>query len=154
MSDTRVPSAAPILRVEAVLENVPLAMDFVAHCAQVAGFSEQALYEIRVAVDEACANITRHAYAGMEPGDMEVSCYLADRVRINDQTFVIRIRDWGISFHPDDIADPDVSAPLEERTPGGLGLFLIRQFMDQVQFTFDPELGNELIMTKRLHVAN
>lgn len=132
------------LRTEAVLENVPLAIDFVTQQARAAGFDERALYQIQVAVDEACANIVDHAYAGMESGDMEVSCCL------NDATFVIRVRDWGTSFDPDAIADPDRDAPLEERALGGLGLFLIRQFMEGVQYTFDPKLGNELVMTKRI----
>jgi serine/threonine-protein kinase RsbW len=132
------------LTTKAVLENVPLAIDFVTQQARAAGFDEQAVYQIQVAVDEACANIVDHAYAGMESGDMEVSCSL------NDGTFVIRVRDWGTSFNPDAIEDPDREAPLEERALGGLGLFLIRQFMEGVQFTFDPKLGNELVMTKRI----
>ena len=106
--------------------------------------SDKAKRDLTLAVDEACANIVDHAYAGMESGDMEVSCCL------NDATFVIRVRDWGTSFHPDAIADPDRDAPLEERALGGLGLFLIRQFMEGVQYTFDPKLGNELVMTKRI----
>lgn len=105
------------------------------------------MYEIQVAVDEACANIVQHAYAGMEPGYMQVSCSLDGR------TLVIRVRDWGRGFDPNEIEDPDVTAPLEERSLGGLGLFLIRQYMEQVQYTFDPELGNELLMTKSLNVA-
>ena len=66
--------------------------------------------------------------------------------------FVIQIRDWGQSFDPAVIPEPNVDAPLEERPLGGLGLFLIRQSMDDVQFTFDPEHGNELRMEKRLRV--
>jgi serine/threonine-protein kinase RsbW len=137
----------PTLRTKAVLENVPEAIDFVAQSARVAGFKDQALCQIQVAVDEACANVVHHAYAGMEPGDMEVSCCL------DGQNFVVRVRDWGTSFDPKEVQDPDTSAPLDERTLGGLGLFLIRQFMEQVQYTFDPEMGNELMMTKRLQVA-
>jgi anti-sigma regulatory factor (Ser/Thr protein kinase) len=51
------------------------------------------------------------------------------------------------------VADPELDAPLEERTLGGLGLFLVRQVMDNVQFRSDPEQGNELVMSKRLHIA-
>lgn len=138
---------ASILKVEAILESVPQAIDFVTDQAQAAGFKKQALSEIQIAVDEACANIVHHAYGEMEAGDMEVVC------SIEGQCFVIRVRDWGKSFAPDEIDDPDVNAPLEDRTLGGLGLFLIRQFMEQVEFAFDPEMGNELIMRKGLPVA-
>jgi serine/threonine-protein kinase RsbW len=138
----------PTLRLKATLEEVPLALDFVTQSAKAAGFDEQALYQIQVAVDEACANVVEHAYRDVDPGDMEISCCL------DEQTFVIRVRDWGASFDPDEVEDPDVDAPLEERSLGGLGVFLIKQFMEQVQFSFDAERGNELVMTKRLQAAD
>jgi serine/threonine-protein kinase RsbW len=132
------------LRMRAVLENVSLAVDFVAKWGEAAGFQGQDLYTIQVAVDEACANIVQHAYAGMEPGDLEISCHL------EGTAFVVQIQDWGKSFEPDSIADPDVEAPLEKRNLGGLGLFLMRQFMDNVQFITSPGGGNRLLMFKRL----
>jgi serine/threonine-protein kinase RsbW len=128
---------------KAILDNVPRAMTCVRASAQAAGFDDQVLYQIELAVDEACANIVQHAYEGVEPGDMEVSCCL------DGPNFVIQIRDWGKSFKPDQVPEPDVCAPLEERTLGGLGLFLIKHVMDHVQFTFDPEGGNTLIMLKK-----
>lgn len=131
------------LRLRAVLENVPQAMDYVTQWAEAAGFEERGTYEIQLAVDEACANVVDHAYRGMEPGMLEVSCWL------DDQGLTIQVCDWGRSFDPEGVEEPDVEAPLEERTLGGLGLFLVRQVMDEVEFSFDPERGNRLRMTKR-----
>lgn len=135
------------LRVRAVLENVTLAIDCVAQVAQAAGLDDQTVYQLQLAVDEACANVVDHAYEGVEPGDMEISCDL------DEQELTIRVRDWGAGFIPGEVPEPDVDAPLEERTLGGLGLFLIRQVMDQVCYERDPEQGNELTMTKRFQVA-
>lgn len=135
------------LRLRAVLENVPHAIDFVTEVARAAGFDDRALCDIQVAVDEACANVVFHAYAGMEPGDMEISC------GPDGQEFVVRLRDWGAAFDPDSIPTPDVTAPLEERTLGGLGLYLIRRYMDHVDFCFDPVVGNTLTMKKQLTFA-
>lgn len=135
------------LRLKAILESVPLAIDCVTKTARAAGFDDGALYEIQLAVDEACANVVDHAYQGVEPGEMEVSCIFGD------QCLTIRVRDWGTGFDPGGIEVPDVNAPLDERTLGGLGLFLIKQVMDHVQFAFHPETGNELVMTKRLHAT-
>ena len=134
-------------RAVAVLESVPKAVDFVADKACEAGLDAKAVYQIQVAVDEACANVVHHAYAGLEPGDMEVSCHL------DGQAFVVRVRNWGSSFEPEKVVDPDIDAALEDRALGGLGLFFIEQFMDHVEYTFDAESGNELVMTKRLHDA-
>lgn len=132
------------LRLKAILENVPVAIECVSQLAESAGFDQGALYEIQLAVDEACANVVQHAYEGSDPGDMEISC------RFEDQTLSIRVRDWGWGFDPNGVEVPDVEAPLEERTLGGLGLFIVRNVMDDVKFTFDAVLGNELTMSKRL----
>ena len=132
------------LRMKAILENVPRAMRCARAAAQQAGFEPSTLYQIELVVDEACANVIQHAYADLEPGDMAVACYLDGR------RFLIEVRDWGRSFDPQTVPEPDVEAPLEERSLGGLGLFLIREFMDEIEFSFDPDEGNVLTMVKRL----
>jgi anti-sigma regulatory factor (Ser/Thr protein kinase) len=132
------------LRLRAVLENVPVATECVAVIARAAGLEDHFLYQVQLAVDEACANVVEHAYRDLEPGDMELVCSL------DDGTFTICVRDWGRGFDPNGVAVPDVGAPLEERSLGGLGLFLVRRMMDSVQFHFDAERGNELVMVKRL----
>ena len=135
------------MRMKAVLENVPRAIECVTEWAQKAGFDERALYEIQLAVDEACANVVDHAYQGEDTGDIEVSCHL------DAQILTVQVRDWGTGFNLAEVEEPDLEAPLEERSLGGLGLFLVRQVMDEVQFTSDPEQGNELRMSKRLDIA-
>jgi serine/threonine-protein kinase RsbW len=135
------------LKVEAALENVPLAIECVARAAREAGVDEKTLYQVQLAVDEACANVALHAYKGLELGDMQVTCYL------DAETLSISVRDWGKGFVPEDVPRPKIDAPLEERTLGGLGLFMIQQVMDHVRYTFDAEAGNELFMQKRLPLA-
>jgi anti-sigma regulatory factor (Ser/Thr protein kinase) len=135
------------LRVKAVLENVSAAMDFVTQAARAVGCEEQALNQILLGVDEVCANVVDHAYKGMEQGDMEVSWCL------EGQDFVVSVRDWGRSFDPNSIEDPDVDAPLEERSLGGLGLFLVRQVMDRAEYSSDPGRGNQWTLVKRLELG-
>ena len=83
----------------------------------------------------------------MEPGEFEVSCLL-DHLGLT-----IYVCDWGRGFEPGEVEQPDVEASLEERTLGGLGLFIVGKVMDDVEFTFDPRSGNRLRMVKRLRVA-
>jgi serine/threonine-protein kinase RsbW len=135
------------LKLPAVLENVPVVTQRLAEAAKAVGFDGHALYQIELAVDEVCANVVEHAYSAQEQGDMEVSCHL------DGQTFVVRVRDWGAGFDPNGVEKPDVNAPLEERGLGGLGLFLVQQAMDEVKFSFDPHGGSELLMRKRLEIA-
>jgi serine/threonine-protein kinase RsbW len=136
-----------LLRIKAILENVSRAMVFVVAEARDAGLEAEAVHHIRLAVDEACANVVEHAYKGLEPGDMEIVCGL------EGPEFVVRVRDWGHCFDPDQVAVPDITAPLEERSLGGLGLFLIYQVMDRVEYQSDPHRGNELLMAKRVSIG-
>jgi serine/threonine-protein kinase RsbW len=116
---------------------------FVEEASRELGLDDRLTRDLLLAVDEACINVMRHAYDGRR-GDVEVTIELAeDGVRAV-------VRDWGAPFDPLSVPEPDVSAPLDERTPGGLGLFLMRSVMDQVEFHFDGAKGNTLTMFRRL----
>jgi len=132
------------LRLPAVLENVPVVMDRIVEAATRVGLDEATLQQIRLVIDEACANVVTHAYEGMEPGDMEITC------AHSGQACMIQVRDWGQGFALDCVPVPDLDCSLDERSLGGLGLFLIRHFMDQVEYSRDARTGNVLTMTKKL----
>lgn len=115
---------------------------FVEEVGESIGIPERELYELELAVDEACTNVIEHGYRGVG-GKIEIEIQ-----SLNGGVQVV-VRDWGEPFDPDSIPVPDVSAPLEERPVGGVGLFLMRSVMSQVQFAFDPQGGNTLTMTKQ-----
>ena len=117
--------------------------EFVAQAGRDLDMDESAIYHLTLAVDEACSNAIRHGYDG-QAGPIEITIEpTKDGVRTI-------IRDWGVPFEPDTVPIPDITAPLDERPQGGLGLFLIRQIMDEVAFRFDAENGNTLTMVKQL----
>ena len=115
---------------------------FVGEVGEELGIPERELYELELAVDEACANIIEHGYNGTG-GKIEI------QIQAMNGGVQVLIRDWGKPFDPESIPEPDVSAPLEERPVGGVGLYLMRKIMSQVHFAFDPQEGNTLTMTKR-----
>jgi serine/threonine-protein kinase RsbW len=116
--------------------------EFVAEVGKDLDMEESAIYHLTLAVDEACSNIIRHGYGG-QSGKIEIT---VEPVEGGVQTVV---RDWGVPFEPDAIPVPDITAPLDRRPKGGLGLFIIRQVMDEVQFEFGTQTGNTLTMVKR-----
>ena len=59
------------------------------------------------------------------------------------------LTDEGIAFDPRDAAPPDLDAPLEERRAGGLGVYLVRKFMDEIDYRRDGG-RNHLRLRKRL----
>jgi serine/threonine-protein kinase RsbW len=123
-------------------ESVPVIADFVRQAAHEAGLSSFQVYAVETALDEACANIIEHAYGGENKGEIECSCL------IDDKGLTIILRDHGRPFNPTIVKNPDVKSPLQQRPEHGLGLYFIRQWMDEVYFDFKPG-HNTLTMLKR-----
>lgn len=116
--------------------------EFVTRAADAAGLDARAVYAVQLAVDEACSNIIEHAYGGEGRGDIECT-YI-----INSHGLTVILRDYGCPFDPTSVPEPDLCASLEDRQAGGLGLYCIRQLMDQVCFEFTSDSGNVLTMVK------
>ncbi len=60
----------------------------------------------------------------------------------------IRIQDAGEAFDLAEVAEPDLDGPLEQRKVGGLGIFLMRRVMDQVE-CHALERGKEMVLVKK-----
>lgn len=124
------------LSFSAQYENLAAISSFVSQAASAAGLEESAIYSIQMAVDEACSNIIEHAYGGENKGEIICSC------QDTPDAFTIILSDHGKAFDPSAVNNPDTHANLEDRPVGGLGLFFIRQLMDDVRFEFKPSTGN------------
>lgn len=118
--------------------------DFIdTHCRNQPGIGEQTLYDLKLAVDEACTNIILHGYAGMNPGSIML------RIEIDPDKVILVITDFGHAFEPCETSMPDIQAGLEDRPMGGFGLFFIYQSMDLVEYDVNED-GNTLRLTKNL----
>jgi serine/threonine-protein kinase RsbW len=116
--------------------------ELVREASEKAGFDSATTYNIELAVDEAVTNIIEHAYGDEGIGDVELE-YLIDETGLT-----IDLRDHGQPFFPEEVETPDIQAPLEKRENHGLGIFLIRQIMDEVHYRFDEAKGNRLTLIK------
>lgn len=104
---------------------------------EVLAFTEEALeraqcpikliMQINIAVEEIFANIANYAY-GEKKGQMRLGIGTADG------RAEFRFTDWGIPFDPTARPDPDISLPAEERGIGGLGIFMVKKYMDEVEY--------------------
>lgn len=112
-------------------------------CAGKNGISDQAIYDLQLAVDEACTNIITHGYADMDPGSIILDLELAP------EKIVITLTDFGHAFEPGNAPTPNVDAPIEERELGGFGLFFIQQSVDQMDYKVTED-GNKMILIKQL----
>jgi serine/threonine-protein kinase RsbW len=116
--------------------------EFVRSQARLSGLDDTAVYQVEMAVDEACSNIIEHAYGAEDIGEIDCTCQRqADGLRII-------LKDTGKPFHPDEVGWPNLQAGIEDRAAHGLGLFFIREWMDRVDFQFLPGAGNVLTLFK------
>ncbi len=121
--------------------SLGLISEFVNNAAEEAGLDESQAYSVELAVDEACSNIIEHAYGAEDVGDIFCICI------IDEDRLTVVLKDKGKPFDPDSVPDVDTKQNLEERSPGGAGVFLMRKVMDSVKFEFKSE-GNVLTMVK------
>lgn len=131
------------LSVAAELDSLAEIRHFVREATAVLGADPETISSLELAVDEAACNVIEHGYQG-RPGRIEVE------VRRDGDVVWIRLRDWAPPFDPTRVPKPDVTLPLEERPLGGLGVYLIRQSVDEMVYRAPPGGGNELTLMKRL----
>jgi anti-sigma regulatory factor (Ser/Thr protein kinase) len=131
------------LRLNAELADLAEIRQFVHEAAAPAGLAPEDLSGVLLAVDEALTNVIIHGYAG-RGGPVEIE------IAGQPGKLVIHLRDAAGAFDPTGVPAPDLNIPLEERTPGGLGIHLMRQVMDQLTYRRRPDGGNELTMIKQV----
>jgi serine/threonine-protein kinase RsbW len=127
------------------LESLPAFSDFVADASHALGIDSDSAYKLQLAVEEACVNVIRHGVGGIQAGELNIAL----DVRRDGQTCTVTLRDRGSAFDPTSLPPPDLRANLRRRRPGGLGIFLMRQLMDEVSYTSSNGV-NTLTIVKRL----
>jgi len=103
-------------------------MDFVSSCARALGYDAERIGELELIMEEILVNIIKYAYSGREPGDVTISC------SEDGGNLVMEISDSGIPFDLLAAADPDVTTGIDERSVGGLGIYLIKKLADDVKY--------------------
>lgn len=108
--------------------------------------TEEALrFKIELSVEEAVENVVRYAYEG-GIGWLEAGTSLDH----DSLMLTIELRDAGMPFNPLEKSDPDIMLPANERSIGGLGIFLCKQMMDSIEYRYEDG-NNVLIMKKKVN---
>jgi anti-sigma regulatory factor (Ser/Thr protein kinase) len=101
------------------------------------------VFEINVALEEILTNVISYGYD--DSGEHEIMM----RLSCKGDEMTAEVEDDGRPFNPLEAAEPDTSKPLEERPVGGLGIHLVRKFMDRVEYR-RRQGKNLLVMKKRI----
>ena len=123
--------------IEAVAEAAAATTDFVQNC----GVAEEVAFGIDMAVREAVTNAMVHGNKEDEAKTVEVT------LNCLGNALEIEVKDQGEGFDPTSVPDP--TAPANIMKTSGRGIFLMRSFMDEVQWTNHPEGGTTVRMVKK-----
>ena len=126
------------------MRTVGAAVQFVRELLMSMDLSKRTIFSITLSLEEAMTNVIRHAYKGDETKEIIVRCEL-------DATeAVIRVRDFGRQALPSDIRPRN----LDDYRRGGLGVHLMRELMDSVEYDTTFDVGSELTMVKKIQKAD
>ena len=119
------------LRLAASIENIETVTDFVNQELELLGCPMKSQLQIDVAIDELFGNIARYAYPA-QGGDATV------RVEVEEDplSVIITFIDRGTPFDPLERKDPNVTLSADEREIGGLGIFLVKKTMDDIDYEY------------------
>ena len=123
-------------------ENIELVQVIAEHLCENAGLDEDGSHWIGMAVREAVANAIKHG------NKLDVRKKVHSRFELRGSNLEITVSDEGEGFDPEKVSDPLDSQNLMKTS--GRGIFYMKTFMDDIRYTFNPEGGTSLVMTKNL----
>lgn len=106
--------------------EVTLLAAWVEQLGEELGLDMPEVFQLNLALEEAVVNVMNYAYEN--EGLIKLS------VSSNEQEVVFTLEDEGKEFDPTKVEDPDITLSAEERNIGGLGIFLVQQFMESVNY--------------------
>ncbi|MCD6118114.1 ATP-binding protein [bacterium] len=130
------------LKIPSQTDNLELIRNFVTGVARRVGFDDDDVSKIELAVDEACTNVIEHAYKNDKNQNIDVA------VKIDYQKLAVVITDKGKRFNINDVELPDMENYIAELRVGGLGIYLMKTLMDEVDYVSKPDGSNEVTMVK------
>ncbi len=135
------------IRIKANIKNIDVLIIYVKNILEKESISKEYIDEILISLDEAITNIVMHAYKSKRNG------YIKFIMKVSKKKVEISLLDNGKSFKPENVPAPDFKKGIGERKLGGLGIFLMKRFMDKIEFYLkseDHHRENELKMIKYL----
>jgi sigma-B regulation protein RsbU (phosphoserine phosphatase) len=125
------------------IETIPQLNEFIDTVAEEIGLDMSLTMSLNLAIEEAVVNVMEYAYPEGEQGNVDIE------VIADDKWLTFIISDNGIPFDPTTQEDADTTLSAEERPIGGLGIFLVRQLMDSINY--QRENGkNILTLSKKM----
>lgn len=125
-------------------ENLYSAINFVNENLDSIGTSEGVKSQLDIAVEEIFVNIAKYAY-----GDEKGKAVIKFSFDEDTKTITLVFEDKGMPYNPLEKPDPDITLSANERKIGGLGIFMVKKFTDNMEYSYENET-NILTITKKI----
>lgn len=132
------------LIVKSKTENLSKIRAFIQDITLAVGFTQKSIDNMMLAVDEACTNIIKHAYKSYPEGEIII------KVKYEAKKLIITIIDYGKAFAPEAVPEPDIQEYYRQHKVGGLGMYLMKTLMDDVEYISVPGKYNQVLLSKSL----
>lgn len=124
--------------------ELQLLVDFVEALCREFELNQADSMSLQLALEEAVVNVMQYAFAPGTVGEIKIS------VEHDAGRLIFSIEDGGLPFDPTEVADADVLLSADQRKIGGLGIYIVRQIMDKVEYRRCGE-RNILRLTKTIN---
>ncbi|MBQ0025878.1 MAG: SpoIIE family protein phosphatase [Lachnospiraceae bacterium] len=137
--------AAPSIHIdEAQIADITRVTAFVEEQLEAADAPMKAIMQVNVAIDEIFSNIVNYGYKqGPGPIDLQIV------IKEDPKRMSLKFEDEGIPYNPLVKEDPDVTLSVDERGVGGLGIYMVKNMMDNMSYRYEND-KNILILEKNL----
>jgi len=129
------------ININADIENLATIRKFIEESVGKWGLNSDSTYDLNFAVTELVTNTIIHGYK-YEPGSIKIDLWH------KNGTVYVRLKDNAPIFNPLTNPPPNMKLPLELRPVGGLGIFLTKLYVDEINYTASPDGGNEVLLVK------
>jgi anti-sigma regulatory factor (Ser/Thr protein kinase) len=121
--------AAYELDLEPQISEVPRLIEWVEACCAADAVADEVRFNMTLVLEEAVTNVVKHAFA-----ELPAPHLVRVRLEITAENVAAVVTDNGRPFDPTGAPDADVALPLEDRLPGGLGIHLMRNMTDRLDY--------------------
>ena len=128
-----------VLNIRNDIQSLPLVNEWIEQCCEEAGLGLDWVMKFQLVSEEMVSNVIFYAYDSQQ---QEAAIEL--RFTWEAGTVSILLRDWGKPFDPTAKEDPDITLSVDDRPIGGLGIFMVKQLMDEVRY---ERVGSSNLLT-------
>ena len=125
------------------VQEVPKLAAFVDEICEAAGMDMATAMQMNLAIEEAVVNVMEYAYPAGTKGEVRIEA------QVHDTYVEFTLSDDGMPFNPTKKGEVDTTLSAEERSIGGLGIMLVKHYMDSVIYKY-VDSQNVLTLRKNL----